>query len=152
MADRDEILAFANELLDVDAYPDYGPMGLQVAGAQTVERMACGVSASLELFERATALGAQMRAGVTALGLPLFADPDYASNTVTAIAMPDGVSAKALIAQLKERHGIDVASGQGTTADQMIRVGHMGWCDADDIDAVLDALAEAVPMVSHAGA
>jgi aspartate aminotransferase-like enzyme len=87
-----------------------------------------------------------------ALGLPLFADPDYASNTVTAIAMPDGMSAKALITQLKERHGIDVASGQGTTADQMIRVGHMGWCDADDIDAVLDALAEAVPVVSRTGA
>lgn len=60
MADRDEILAFANELLDLDAYPDYGPMGLQVAGAQNVERMACGVSASLELFERAAAVGAQL--------------------------------------------------------------------------------------------
>ena len=60
MADRDEILAFANELLDLDAYPDYGPMGLQVAGARNVERMACGVSASLELFERAAAVGAQL--------------------------------------------------------------------------------------------
>ena len=60
MADRDEILAFASELLDLDAYPDYGPMGLQVAGAREVERVACGVSASLELFERAAASGAQM--------------------------------------------------------------------------------------------
>ena len=33
MADRDEILAYASELLDLDAYPDYGPMGMQVAGA-----------------------------------------------------------------------------------------------------------------------
>ena len=60
MADRDEILASANELLDLGAYPDYGPMGLQVAGARSVERLACGVSASLELFERAAAVGAQM--------------------------------------------------------------------------------------------
>jgi dinuclear metal center YbgI/SA1388 family protein len=60
VADRDEILAFASELLDLDAYPDYGPMGLQVAGARNVERIACGVSASLELFERAAAVGAQM--------------------------------------------------------------------------------------------
>jgi aspartate aminotransferase-like enzyme len=93
-----------------------------------------------------------MRAGVEALGLPLFADPDYASNTVTAIAMPEGVSARALIQELQEKHGIVVASGQGKTADQMIRVGHMGWCDADDIDVVLDALAEAVPRVSRSGA
>lgn len=60
MADRDEILAFANELLDLDAYPDYGPMGLQVAGAREVRRLACGVSSSLELFERAAAAQAQM--------------------------------------------------------------------------------------------
>ena len=60
MADREEILAHASELLDLDAYPDYGPMGLQVAGAQEVARLACGVSASLELFERAASSGAQM--------------------------------------------------------------------------------------------
>ncbi len=105
-----------------------------------------------QAWARHAALGAQMRAGVEALGLSLFADPDYASNTVTAIAMPDGMSAKALISRLKERHGIDVASGQGKTADQMIRVGHMGWCDADDIDVVLDALAESVPMISATSA
>ncbi len=60
MADRDEILAFASELLDLDAYPDYGPMGLQVAGAREVGRIASGVSASLELFERTAEAGAQM--------------------------------------------------------------------------------------------
>lgn len=60
MADRDEILAFAAELLELDAYPDYGPMGMQVAGAPEVERIVCGVSASLELFERAAQAGAQL--------------------------------------------------------------------------------------------
>jgi len=60
LADRDEILAFASELLDLDAYPDYGPMGLQVAGAREVRRLACGVSSSLELFERAATAEAQM--------------------------------------------------------------------------------------------
>ena len=60
MADRDEILAYASELLDLDAYPDYGPMGLQVAGTREVKRLACGVSSSLELFERTAAAGAQM--------------------------------------------------------------------------------------------
>jgi len=60
MAARDEILAFADEFLDTPSYPDYGPMGLQVTGAAEVTRIACGVSASRELFERATALGAQL--------------------------------------------------------------------------------------------
>jgi dinuclear metal center YbgI/SA1388 family protein len=60
VADRDEILAFASDLLDLDAYPDYGPMGLQVAGSHEVRRLACGVSSSLELFERAAAADVQM--------------------------------------------------------------------------------------------
>ena len=60
MASRDAILAHAQELLDLAAYPDYGPMGLQVAGAAEVTRIACAVSASLELFERAAGMGAQL--------------------------------------------------------------------------------------------
>jgi dinuclear metal center YbgI/SA1388 family protein len=60
LADRDEILAFASELLDLDSYPDYGPMGMQVAGARDVGRIACGVSSSLELFEHAAVANAQM--------------------------------------------------------------------------------------------
>ncbi len=60
MAPRDEILAFADELLDLGSYADYGPMGLQVVGAPEVTKIACGVSASRELFERAAAAGAEI--------------------------------------------------------------------------------------------
>lgn len=60
MAHRDELLAFADGLLDVASYPDYGPIGLQVVGAAEVTSVACGVSASRELFEHANALGAQL--------------------------------------------------------------------------------------------
>ena len=60
MAGRDEILAYAAELLDLDAYPDYGPMGLQVVGAPEVTKIACAVSASRELFGRAAAAGAEL--------------------------------------------------------------------------------------------
>jgi len=60
MARRDEILAWANEYLELGSYPDYGPMGLQVAGAEDVGRIVCGVSASRELFQRAAEAGAQL--------------------------------------------------------------------------------------------
>ena len=60
MASRDEIVAFADEYLEVATYPDYGPVGLQVAGASEVRRIACAVSASRELFERAAGAGAQL--------------------------------------------------------------------------------------------
>lgn len=60
MARRDEIVQYADELLDLEAYPDFGPMGLQVAGSGEVHKIACAVSASRELFERASAAGAQL--------------------------------------------------------------------------------------------
>ena len=60
MAYRDEILAYTADLLDVGSYPDYGPVGLQVIGADEVSALACGVSASRELFQHASALGAQL--------------------------------------------------------------------------------------------
>ena len=60
MARRDEVIAYADELLELDSFPDYGPMGLQVAGSEDVTRIACAVSASLELFELAAAVGANL--------------------------------------------------------------------------------------------
>jgi dinuclear metal center YbgI/SA1388 family protein len=60
VAHRDEIVRFADELLEVHRFPEYGRPGLQVQGADEVTKVACGVSASLELFERAAAAGAQL--------------------------------------------------------------------------------------------
>jgi dinuclear metal center YbgI/SA1388 family protein len=60
MARRDEILAYAADLLDLDAWPDYGPMGMQVIGAEEVRKIVCAVSASRELFERAAEAEAQL--------------------------------------------------------------------------------------------
>jgi dinuclear metal center YbgI/SA1388 family protein len=60
MASRDEILAHAADLLDLDAWPDYGPMGLQVIGSEEVQKIVCAVSASRELFVRAAEADAQL--------------------------------------------------------------------------------------------
>lgn len=60
MASRDDIAAFLDEALDAAGYPDALPVGLQVLGAAEVSRIASGVSASRELFQRAGEAGAQM--------------------------------------------------------------------------------------------
>ena len=60
MAQRDEIIAYLDELLDIGAFTDYGPNGLQVPGADEVSLVVTGVSAQRELFERAAAEGAQL--------------------------------------------------------------------------------------------
>lgn len=60
MASRDAILEHARELLDLDSFHDYGPMGVQVVGAEEVTKIAASVSSSLEAFRRAKEAGAQL--------------------------------------------------------------------------------------------
>jgi dinuclear metal center YbgI/SA1388 family protein len=60
MAARDEILSFCDELLEIDAFDDYGPIGLQVPGATEVEKVATGVSATRALIDAAIEAQAQL--------------------------------------------------------------------------------------------
>jgi dinuclear metal center YbgI/SA1388 family protein len=88
MADRDEILAFCNDLLDCDSFDDYGPNGLQVPGTADVGNVATGVSANLELIEAAVGSGAQLV--LTHHGL-LWGDE------VTRLSVPMAVRLRALL-------------------------------------------------------
>jgi dinuclear metal center YbgI/SA1388 family protein len=56
MAKLEEIVNFCDELLDAQSFEDYCPNGLQVPGRDEVKTIVSGVSASLELFERAAEL------------------------------------------------------------------------------------------------
>jgi len=58
VAARDEIIAFCDELLDAQAFEDYGPNGLQVPGSPDVSSVVTGVTANRELLERARDAGA----------------------------------------------------------------------------------------------
>ena len=53
-------MRYADELLQVERFPEFGRPGMQVLGAPDVTKVACGVSASLELFRAAAATGAQL--------------------------------------------------------------------------------------------
>ena len=60
MAHRDEIVGYANELLETAKWPEFAPPGLQVVGSDEVTRLVCGVSATRELLEQAADRGAEM--------------------------------------------------------------------------------------------
>ncbi len=92
------------------------------------------------VYARHASLGEQTRAGIESMGLELLAEPGFESNTVTAVQLPNGLTAKAVIKQLHDEHGVTVAGGQAQFADSIIRIGHMGWVDADDIDNCLAAV------------
>ena len=92
------------------------------------------------VWARHAALGAQTRAGIEEIGCELVGEPGFESNTVTAIKLPDGLPAKTVIARLHDEHGVTVAGGQDHLADSIIRIGHMGWVDAEDIEVCLTAV------------
>ena len=60
MAKRDEIIAFCDELLDIQAFADYGPNGLQVPGSDEVTVVASAVSAHRASIDAAIAMDADL--------------------------------------------------------------------------------------------
>jgi len=59
MTQRDEIVAYADELLAIDQYDDYCPNGLQVEGVDEITSLASGVTACMRLLDAAVDAGAQ---------------------------------------------------------------------------------------------
>ena len=102
------------------------------------------------IFERHVRIGQMTRDGVKSLGLSLFADESVASNTVTAVNVPDGVDARRLLDLMRERHGVVLAGGQGSMSGKIFRIGHLGYCTPEEIQTVLDALAAVLPQVGFA--
>jgi aspartate aminotransferase-like enzyme len=93
-----------------------------------------------QIFERHRRLAQYTRDGLADLDLRMVADPRFASPTVTAAYVPEGVSAKGLLASLEEHHNVVLAGGQGNLSGKIVRVGHMGWVHKSEIDGVLRAL------------
>jgi aspartate aminotransferase-like enzyme len=94
------------------------------------------------VFARHAACAAATRAGLTALGFGLLADPAHASQTVTAAWIPEDLDWKAFNAELKRR-GLVLAGGQGRLKGRIFRVGHLGSVELEQILGAIAVLEEA---------
>ena len=88
------------------------------------------------IFARHEACAAATRAGLTALGFELFADQRFASRTVTAAKVPEGLDWKTFNSAIKAR-GVILAGGQGKLTGLIFRLGHLGSVTLGEI---LDAI------------
>jgi aspartate aminotransferase-like enzyme len=95
-----------------------------------------------QIFARHAACGAAARAGLSAMGFALLADPRYASNTVTAAWLPAGVEWSNLNRQLLDR-GLVLAGGQGKLAGRILRIGHLGSVTPADVVTAIDIIEQA---------
>lgn len=80
------------------------------------------------------------RAAALALGLELYPDPRYASDTVTAIRNPSGMEDAQVRKVLERQYNVLVQGGQGELTGKIFRIGHMGIADWPDLLTVFAAL------------
>jgi aspartate aminotransferase-like enzyme len=99
------------------------------------------------IFARHARIGAFTRQQAKALGLELFADERFASNTVTAVKVPEGVDGKALNKLMREDYDTVLAGGQAALTGKIFRIGHLGLVSEADIQSCMDALRQALPRV-----
>jgi len=94
-----------------------------------------------KVWQRHHALGEATRAAVEALGLELFSDREHASDVVTAVRSPEGIDSQVLVKNVSAKHGILISGGQSELRGKIFRVGHMGWCQIDDVLRTIQATA-----------
>jgi aspartate aminotransferase-like enzyme len=80
------------------------------------------------------------RAAVDALGLELFPERRWASDTVTAVKNPAGLGDPELRKVLERQYGVLVQGGQGALTGKIFRIGHMGIADWPDLLVMFAAL------------
>ena len=141
--------------LDVQQYEDYLHIGqppftpclpamftLDVALQSMVDE---GIE---NVFARHHETAQYTRDGASALGLELLPDPKFASNTVTAIKLPEDVDGKAFLSNVIKNYNVVLGGGQKSLAGKIFRVGHMGWVEKAHIDEALKAAEETLKAMS----
>jgi aspartate aminotransferase-like enzyme len=108
-------------------------LGLDVALGLIEAEGLDDVMARHQLLARAT------RAGVAAMGLELFGDPDERSTVVTAVELPDDVDGGKVPGGLRKL-GITANGGQDHLKGRILRIAHCGYFGAFDIVTSLAGL------------
>ena len=101
------------------------------------------------VFERHARLGRMTREAIKGMGLSLLADGPHASNTVTAVWLPEGVDGGVLLDYMRANRNVVMAGGQGRLEGKIFRIGHMGYVNEDDLTEALGALEEALPVAGY---
>lgn len=78
-----------------------------------------------ERWERHERVAGALRAGVEAMGLDIASESWLPS--LNAVGLPEGVDDTAVIDHLLDEYGIEVASGLGDFAGEILRIGCMGY-------------------------
>ena len=101
------------------------------------------------VFLRHACLGRMTREAIKGMGLSLLADGPHASDTVTAVWLPEGIASAPLLDHMRVNGNVVMAGGQGKLDGKIFRIGHMGYVDEDDLKEALEALEKALFVAGY---
>jgi len=91
------------------------------------------------VYDRHREAAAYCRERGAEVGVDPYPDPERSSPTVTAFSVPG--RATDLQERIHEAHNVTLSTGFGDLADDVLRVGHMGYnADVDRVERAMDAL------------
>lgn len=100
------------------------------------------------VFQRHYRLAEGVRRAVQAWGLRTVAvSGDVASNTITAVYLPDGHNADNLIALTEAKLNLALGAGLGPLAGRAFRIGHLGWLNELEVLATLGGVELGMKML-----
>lgn len=92
------------------------------------------------VWSRHALMAQATRNAAVAMGLSLFSETGFESDTVTAINMPDGIAFKTFSEKIKQNYGVVLGGGLQKLQGKIFRVGHMGSIHKLDIYAIMGAI------------
>ena len=92
------------------------------------------------VWRRHAVIGTAVRNAALAMGLSLFAEKGYESDTVTAITLPEGIAYKALADVLRDRYHVIIGGGLQQLQGKIFRIGHIGALHIPEVLAIMGAV------------
>lgn len=103
-----------------------------------------------KIWARHSKIAKGLRAAVKAMGLELFVKDDaIASNAITAVLPPEGVSVPDIRKVMKNDYDIVVANGQNKLKDKIFRLGTLGFVSERDAITAIGSLEATLYKLGH---
>jgi len=140
--------------LDIKQYKDYLSIGqppftpclpAMFALEKALEGM---VSEGIEnVFLRHKNIAEHTRDGARSLGLEILPEERFASDTVTAIKLPEVIDGREFLKRVERDYNVVLGGGQKSLTGKIFRVGHMGQVSQMDIDSALEAAGRTIKQM-----
>lgn len=116
----------------------YTPATLMLFGLREALQMLVDEEGLAAVFERHRTLAEAVRVAVDAWGLEMVCERrENASNTITAVRVPQGVDSNELAKLAREKYNLSLGAGIGELSGRAFRIGHLGALNELEVLATL---------------